>query len=129
MDGARRQARSHPAVVLGVAIVGALGAVAAGAEDPKPAVPADMQLQLLLTRAEILAIVRRHRTDEEAAAAFKADEGEVLVTAPGNLVPMRDPAQDAWGGIAAPFWAVMNPRDAWRIFLPIPPKSRQPAAD
>jgi hypothetical protein len=116
-------------MVLAAAIVGASGATTTEAADPQPTVQVNKELQLLLTRAEILAIVRRHRTDEEAAAAFKADADEVLVTAPGNLVPMRDPAQDAWGGIAAPFWAVMNPRDAWRIFLPIPPKSRQPAAD
>jgi hypothetical protein len=34
---------------------------------------------------------------------------------------MRDLSQDAWGGIAAPFWAIMHPKDAWRIFVPIPP--------
>jgi len=56
-----------------------------------------------------------------------------VVTAPGELAPMRDPSQDAWGGIAAPFWAFMHPKDAWRIFVPIPPKGtkrdERPAPD
>jgi hypothetical protein len=28
-------------------------------------------------------------------------------------------------GIAAPFWALANPKDAWRILVPIPPKGSQ----
>ena len=26
-----------------------------------------------------------------------------------------------WGGIAAPFWAIFNPTQAWRIIAPFPP--------
>lgn len=26
-----------------------------------------------------------------------------------------------WSGLAAPFWAVLHPTQAWRIFLPLPP--------
>lgn len=26
-----------------------------------------------------------------------------------------------WGGIAAPFWAIFNPTQAWRILAPFPP--------
>jgi hypothetical protein len=38
---------------------------------------------------------------------------------------MRDVSQDAWGGIAAPFWALLHPKDAWRILVPIPHKGTQ----
>ena len=54
------------------------------------------------------------------------DDEEVLVRAPGMLAPMRDVSQDAGGGIFAPFWAIMNPKHAWRIFVPIPPKGTGP---
>jgi hypothetical protein len=50
---------------------------------------------------------------------------EILVTAPGVPAPMRDSSQDVGMGLFAPFWAVANPRDAWRIFVPIPPKGRK----
>jgi hypothetical protein len=48
----------------------------------------------------------------------------VLVIAPGEYAPMRDVSQDVGGGIVAPFWAIMHPKDAWRIFVPIPPKGQ-----
>ena len=34
----------------------------------------------------------------------------------------------AWSGIAAPFWAVLHPADAWRIFAPLPPDQAHPMA-
>jgi hypothetical protein len=84
--------------------------------------PAGRPLDLLLTREELRSIVRRYeiRTGEVLTAPI--DEDEVVVTGPRELAPMRDASQDAWGGIAAPFWALMNPKDAWRIFVPIPPR-------
>lgn len=79
-------------------------------------------LDLLLTQEELRSLVRRYeiRTGEVLTAPI--DEDEVVVTGPRELAPMRDPSQDVWGAIAAPFWALMNPKDAWRIFVPIPPK-------
>ena len=84
--------------------------------------PARQPLNLLLTRSELLASVRNYeaRTGENHTAPI-SDE-EVEVRAPSVLAPMRDASQDAWGGIAAPFWAIMHLKDAWRIFVPIPPK-------
>jgi hypothetical protein len=43
-----------------------------------------------------------------------------VVTAPIEVLPVRDPTRDIWEGIAAPFWAMLHPTQAWRIFLPIP---------
>jgi hypothetical protein len=35
---------------------------------------------------------------------------------------MRELGRDVPRGLAAPFWAVANPSQSWRIFMPIPPK-------
>lgn len=82
------------------------------------------QLDLLLTRAELLSIVRRHEPNACVTFQCPVDEDEIIVTAPVWLAPMRDVAQDVGGGIVAPFWAIMHPKDAWRILVPIPPKGR-----
>jgi hypothetical protein len=74
----------------------------------------------LLTREELRRIALRH-SFAFAGAEEAADDG-VTVTAPRELLPMRDVTQDVWGGPAAPVWALLHPKEAWRIFLPIPPK-------
>lgn len=93
------------------------------AEDAaKPLVARTNQpLDLLLTQAELRSVIRRYeeRTGENLTAPL---DDEVLVTAPGERAPMRDVAQDVPMGIVAPFWAIANPTQAWRIFVPIPPK-------
>lgn len=84
-------------------------------------------LNLLLTQAELAAVVRDYeaRTGQDFTAPIA--EEDVLVTAPGMQAPMRDVSQDVGMGIFAPFWAIANPRDAWRIFVPIPPKGHKPS--
>ena len=103
---------------VGVGFAGLLLACAAWAEDAPPGKPLD----LLLTREELRAI-----TDRYVWIAPGREENEeldqVTVRAPAELAPMRDASQDVAGGIAAPFWALLHPKDAWRIFLPIPPKA------
>jgi hypothetical protein len=90
-------------------------------------------MNLLLTQAELSAVVRSYeaRTGQDFTALTADDE--VLVTAPGVQAPMRDVSQDVGMGIFAPFWAIANPREAWRIFVPIPPKGQpsdsRPAPD
>jgi len=117
----------------------ALAGGAGWADDPEPPPDPDFSqtlkatdtahrpMNLLLTQAELAAVVRSYgaRTGQDFTA-LTADE-EVLVTAPGVQAPMRDVSQDVWMGIFAPFWAIANPREAWRIFVPIPPKDRQPS--
>lgn len=80
-------------------------------------------LNLLLTQAELRSVVRSYeeRTGEILTSPL-GDDAEIVVTAPGERAPMRDRSQDVMGGIAAPFWALAHPKDAWRIFVPIPPK-------
>jgi hypothetical protein len=84
--------------------------------------PAGRPLDLLLTREELRSIVHRYEIRTGEVLTAPSDEDEVVVVGPRELAPMRDASQDAWGGIAAPFWALMHPKDAWRIFVPIPPK-------
>ena len=109
----------------------------ARAEDAKPNLsrslaatsPEGQPLNLLLTQSELVAVVRNYeiKTGENHTAPI--DDEEILVTAPGYVAPMRDVSQEAWGGIAAPFWAIVNPKNAWRIFGPIPPKGRSPESE
>lgn len=39
----------------------------------------------------------------------------------GARVPPPSFTPEIWPGIAAPFWALFHPTQAWRIFLPMPP--------
>ncbi|MGH8243111.1 MAG: hypothetical protein ACRETY_07135 [Steroidobacteraceae bacterium] len=91
-------------------------------------------MNLLLTRSELEAFVRDYESSTGQVLTAPIDDDEILVRARGMQAPMRDVSQDVWGGIAAPFWAIMNPKDAWRIFVPVPPKgppqdSEPPAPD
>jgi hypothetical protein len=76
-------------------------------------------LRLTLTQAELRAILAKY--EKNSGQTMYGDLEEITVTAPADLLPMRDRTQEVWGGIAAPVWAVLNPTQAWRIFLPIPP--------
>ena len=80
-------------------------------------------LDLLLTQSELRDFVRNYEaeTGQNLTAPINEDD-EVVVTAPAERVPMRDVSQDVWPAIAAPFWAILHPKDAWRILVPIPPK-------
>jgi hypothetical protein len=90
-------------------------------------------LNLLLTQSELRDWVRSYETKTGQNLTSPIEDEEVVVRAPGMLAPMRDVSQDAWGGIAAPFWAILNPTNAWRILVPIPPKGtpqdERPAPD
>ena len=84
--------------------------------QPAPAKP----LRLTLTQAELRAILAKY--EKNSGHSMYGQLEEITVTAPAELLPMRDRTQEVWGGIAAPVWAVLNPTQAWRIFLPIPPE-------
>jgi hypothetical protein len=77
-------------------------------------------LRLTLTQAEMQTIIAKYQKDTGHAMGGQLEE--ITVTAAVELLPMRDVTQEVWGGIAAPLWAVLHPTQAWRIFLPIPPK-------
>jgi hypothetical protein len=64
----------------------------------------------LYTSEQIASFLARTRRD---------DLDEVEVRGTRDRVPTVTP--EVWPGIAAPFWALMNPTQAWRIFAPLPP--------
>ena len=77
--------------------------------------PVSKPLNLLLTQSELRAFVRNYEIKSGEFLTAPIDDDEVIVVAPAWQAPMRDLSQDVWGGIAAPFWAIMHPKDAWRI--------------
>lgn len=137
MNVALNRKATLPGVTLGTAISVTLfaGTVFALDEDPAAVTepprsivatsPAGKPLNLLLTQAELRSVVRNYEIETGEVLTAPIDDEEVVVRAPGMLAPMRDVSQDVGGGIFAPFWAIMNPRQAWRIFVPIPPKGPQ----
>lgn len=50
------------------------------------------------------------------APTFQEDTEEVEVRGRREAVTPK-----VWPGIAAPFWAIFNPTQAWRILAPFPP--------
>lgn len=50
------------------------------------------------------------------AATFQEHTEEVQVRGRRETV-----TPNVWPGIAAPFWAILNPTQAWRIIAPLPP--------
>jgi hypothetical protein len=64
-----------------------------------------------------IAAVLAHTQDPEQSESIEVQGYR------GHSAP-RTPV--AWRGIAAPFWAVLHPADAWRIFAPLPPDQARP---
>lgn len=131
-----RRTDKRPRPFFGMALMSLMFAGAGQADDEKAAdvgdsdltrtivatSPAGKPLDLLLTREELRRIVSQYELRTGEVLTGPIDEDEVVVTGPRELAPMQDVSQDVWGGIAAPFWALMHPIDAWRILVPIPPK-------
>ena len=131
MRDATRRTVTPRGALLGAALFGLLTGGPAWTEEETPA---DQPMNLLLTRSELEAFVHDYETRTGRVLTAPIDDDEILVRARGMQAPMRDVSQDVWGGIAAPFWAIMNPKDAWRIFVPVPAKglpqeSEPPAPD
>ncbi len=143
MRKAIRRIDGRPGALWGAALLGLLLAEMGQADEEKApddvvadfprsmvaTSPAGKPLDLLLTREELRSFIRNYeiRTGEVLTAPI--DEDEVVVTGPRELAPMRDASQDTWSGIAAPFWAIMHPKDAWRIFVPVPAKGKTQEAE
>jgi hypothetical protein len=74
--------------------------------------------------------VRKYMTPEEFRAIVSGNEerNTVLVEANRPLLPMKF-EEPVPGGLIAPFWALANPLQAWRIFVPdlTAPPPREPA--
>lgn len=77
-------------------------------------------LRLTLTQPELQAIIATYQKDTGDSGRDPIDD--IMVNAHAELLPMRNLSQDVWGGIGAPMWALLHPTQAWRIFMPTPPK-------
>lgn len=104
-------------VAAGLALVGATAhaddAAAANTAATAPAKPLDLrapQITKLYTSQQLEAMLEK--LDEEHIEGVEV-QGERLP--PPTFTPK------VWAGIAAPFWALLHPTQAWRIFAPIPP--------
>lgn len=119
-----------PSSIAWLVLLGLLTGGAAWADNDKPATgPNRRPFNFLLTQAEIRSLIGAYETRTGEVLTAPILEDEVLVTAPGVVVPMRDRTQEVWGGIAAPLWAIRNPTQSWRILLPIPPKGEPAEAE
>lgn len=67
-------------------------------------------LHELYTEEQIAALLAKARNEEK---------GDVEVEGTREPPPPRTPT--VWRGIAAPFWALLHPTEAWRILFPMPP--------
>lgn len=93
----------------------ALGADAAVAEDKATAEPVALDLRT----PDITRLYSRKQL-ENLIAKMEADALEE-VEVEGARVPIPEFTPRVWPAIAAPFWALLHPTQAWRIFAPIPP--------
>ena len=91
---------------------------------PAPAQPTRPPLDLRIGD------VRKYMTPEEFRAAVSGNEerNTVVVEAHRPVLPMKF-EEPVPGGLMAPIWALANPLQAWRIFVPDlrTPPPREPA--
>lgn len=92
-----------------------LACLAARADDeaPIPAKPLDLR------PPDIARLYTRQQLDHLLAKMEAENIEEVEVE--GASVPSPTFTPRVWPAIAAPFWALFHPTQAWRIFAPIPP--------
>jgi len=103
-------------VTAGLAVAGAASAedeTAADSAAIPPAKPLDLRppdITKLITSEQLAQLLEK--LDDE-----NIEEVEVE----GAKVPPPTFTPRVWPSIAAPFWALLHPTQAWRIFAPIPP--------
>jgi hypothetical protein len=67
-------------------------------------------------------ITKLYTSQQLAALLEKLEEKNIEeVEVEGARVPRPTATPRVWPAIAAPFWALLHPTQAWRIFAPIPP--------
>ena len=109
-------------IVAGIAL--AIGTAVAADESPAPSLseesakeekktqPLDLrapEITKLYTPEQIKGMLARARDDSEPV------EVETTREPPPTVTPY------VWRAVAAPFWALLHPTQAWRIFAPLPP--------
>jgi hypothetical protein len=116
---------SRSGLMVSMVLVGALLSGSGSAEEkaPVPAVaakPAPPRKPLDLRVPQITHLFTSEELNRILATTFVRDDiEEVEVEGARDRRPTNTP--DVWPGIAAPFWALLNPAQSWRIFAPLPP--------
>lgn len=83
-------------------------------KSAKPAVK-----QLDLRPPDVTTLLTPQQIHQLLAKTLADDIEGVEVEGTRDLPPPSTPR--VWGGIAAPFWALLHPTQAWRILAPLPP--------
>jgi len=104
------------AVVMAAALGLACAAVRADDEAPVDA----LQTKPLDLRPPDITKLYTPRQLDRLIAKMEAENIEEIEVE-GARVPPPTFTPRVWPGIAAPFWALFHPTQAWRIFAPIPP--------
>ena len=113
---AAEPAPTAPAPVPADATTSAPAPAVAGSANPAAAKPVRKPLNLGVRDVRNYMLPNEFA---EALAAPDADQNTVLVEGRRELLPMKS-EQPVPGGIIAPFWALANPLQAWRLFVPDP---------
>jgi hypothetical protein len=95
----------------------ALACAVAQADDKAAATPTPKPLDL---RPPDITKLYTPRQLDRLIAKMESDNIEEIEVE-GARVPAPTFTPRVWPGIAAPFWALFHPTQAWRILAPIPP--------
>jgi hypothetical protein len=71
-----------------------------------------------LRAPDINTLVSAEELERLLKGSVDSDADEVKVEGARDLRPPDTPV--VWPGLLAPFWALANPTQAWRIFAPLP---------
>lgn len=113
-----------PALLIAALLTGNAYAEESAARTRPPATTPEQQntpphKPLDLRAPEITRLFTSEQLNRILAASLRDDIEGVEVE--GERLRMPSATPDVWPAIAAPFWALFNPTEAWRIIAPIPP--------
>jgi hypothetical protein len=122
-------AYNRSGLMVSMILVGALLSGTGSAEEKAPASataaviaakPAPPRKPLDLRAPQITHLFTSDELNRILATTFiREDIEEVEVESERDRTPTNTP--NVWPGLAAPFWALVNPAQSWRIFAPLPP--------
>ena len=106
--------RFRAATILAITFVTVSVGEAQEIYDARSAVQTSKKLDLRIP--DITELYTHEQIQAFLAPTFREDTEEVEVRGRREAVTPK-----VWPGIAAPFWAIFNPTQAWRIIAPFPP--------
>jgi hypothetical protein len=117
--------RVHSAPLLTIAFVAVAVAGPLFAEESPAHLAGDRAREgkpqeLDLRAPDITKIYTSEQIDAYLAKAASEDDSDA-VEVESTREPPPTVTPKVWSGLATPFWALLHPTQAWRIFFPIPP--------